>query len=207
LLTLAGAILARVEAEKSRRGALDFDDLISRTRQLLARADAAWVLYKLDAGIDHVLVDEAQDTNPAQWEILRALTADFTAGAGARGARRRTIFAVGDPKQSIYGFQGAEPREFEASGRHFRRHIEAAAQAFEDVPLRVSFRSAPAILAAVDAVFAVPDHFSGLSFDLDDASAIGTIHQSHRHAAHGRLELWPVVCATDSGAGRVAAGG
>ena len=101
---------ARVERAKARLGALDFDDLIDKTLALLSRGDAAWVLYKLDRGIDHVLVDEAQDTNPEQWEILRHITEDFTAGAGARGSGVRTLFAVGDPKQSIYGFQGAAPQ-------------------------------------------------------------------------------------------------
>ncbi len=190
LFTLADAVLGRVEAEKARRGALDFDDLIARTRSLFKRSDAAWVLYKLDAGIDHVLVDEAQDTNPAQWDILRALTVDFTAGAGARGALKRSIFAVGDPKQSIYGFQGADPREFEASGHYFRRLTLAAGERFESVKLRYSFRSAPAIVAAVDAVFAQPAHFRGLSFDADETS---TQHDSARPAAYGRVDIWPLV--------------
>ena len=112
LFTLALEIHRRVEAAKARLGALDFDDLIARTLQLLTRDSAAWVLYKLDRGIDHVLLDEAQDTNPDQWAILRHLTEDFTSGAGARGVRVRTLFAVGDPKQSIYWLQGADPRDF-----------------------------------------------------------------------------------------------
>ena len=115
LFTLAAEIHARVEQAKMRLGALDFQDLIDKTLALLSRGDTAWVLYKLDRGIDHVLIDEAQDTNPEQWEILRKITEDFTAGAGARGERVRTLFAVGDPKQSIYGFQGAAPQQFETT--------------------------------------------------------------------------------------------
>ncbi|HEX2554393.1 MAG TPA: double-strand break repair helicase AddA [Microvirga sp.] len=189
LFTLAGAIRRGVEAEKARLGALDFDDLIAKTLELLARGEAAWVLYKLDRGVDHILVDEAQDTNPEQWEILRRLTEDFTAGAGAADARTRTIFAVGDPKQSIYGFQGADPQKFEESRRHWRKAVTGARLRFEDVPLHVSFRSARAVLSAVDATFAVPAHYRGLSFE---DGATGTVHETTRGTAPGHVELWPV---------------
>jgi ATP-dependent helicase/nuclease subunit A len=189
LFTLAAAIRRGVEAEKARLGALDFDDLIAKTLELLARGEAAWVLYKLDRGVDHILVDEAQDTNPEQWDILRRLTEDFTAGAGAAGARSRTIFAVGDPKQSIYGFQGADPQRFEDSRRHWRKAVTGADLRFEDVPLTVSFRSTRAVLSAVDATFAVPDHYRGLSFE---DGATGTVHETTRAAAPGLVELWPV---------------
>ncbi|MFC0282111.1 double-strand break repair helicase AddA [Camelimonas abortus] len=191
LLTLAEAIGERVEIIKNARGALDFDDLIGKTRTLLLRSEAAsWILHKLDAGIDHVLVDEAQDTNPAQWDILRAITGEFSAGEDpAQGGRlRRTIFAVGDPKQSIYGFQGAEPRAFAESEHHYRNALAAAGARFESVPLNVSFRSAPAILRAVDLVFGVPENFAGLSFD-DDARA-GTVHESSRIGHMGRVDVW-----------------
>jgi ATP-dependent helicase/nuclease subunit A len=189
LFTLAAAIRRGIETEKARLGALDFDDLIAKTLELLSRGEAAWVLYKLDRGVDHILVDEAQDTNPEQWEILRRLTEDFTAGAGAAGARTRTIFAVGDPKQSIYGFQGADPQKFEDSRRHWRRAVTDAALRFEDVPLTVSFRSAKAVLSAVDATFAVADHYRGLSFE---DGAVGTVHETTRGTAPGLVELWPV---------------
>jgi ATP-dependent helicase/nuclease subunit A len=190
LFTLAGAITRKVADQKARLGALDFDDLIAKTVTLLRRGDTAWILYKLDRGIDHVLLDEAQDTNPAQWEILRLITAEFTAGGGARGTKVRTLFAVGDPKQSIYGFQGAEPREFERSRRLWRDKVGAAELAFADVRLTLSFRSAKAVLSAVDATFSVERHFRGLSFE--DA-AIGTVHESARPLAPGLVELWPTV--------------
>ena len=190
LFTLAGAITRKVEEQKARLGALDFDDLIAKTLTLLRRGDTAWILYKLDRGIDHVLLDEAQDTNPAQWEILRLITAEFTAGRGARGEKVRTLFAVGDPKQSIYGFQGAEPREFERSRRQWRDKVGAAELAFADVRLTLSFRSAKAVLSAVDATFSVERHFRGLSFE--DA-VIGTVHESARPQAPGLVELWPTL--------------
>jgi len=188
LFALAGAIFDRVEAEKRRLGALDFDDLIRRTLALLRRGEAAWLLYKLDRGIDHVLVDEAQDTNPEQWEVLRHITAEFHAGAGAAGERVRTIFAVGDPKQSIYSFQGADPRRFEESRSHWRKLARDGGYPFEEVPLVASFRSAPIVLRAVDTVFGVPAHFRGL--DPSD-EATGTVHESVRPDAPGLVELWP----------------
>ncbi|KQO70150.1 double-strand break repair helicase AddA [Methylobacterium sp. Leaf88] len=188
LFTLAGEIHRRVEAQKARLGALDFDDLIHKTLDLLGRVDSTWVLYKLDRGVDHVLIDEAQDTNPHQWEILRRITAEFASGEGAREVAR-TRFAVGDPKQSIYSFQGAEPREFETTRRAWQRAAAGADLAFEDVHLNLSFRSAGGVLRAVDATFAIPEHYEGLSFE--DA-AVGTTHSTARVTAPGTVELWPI---------------
>jgi ATP-dependent helicase/nuclease subunit A len=189
LFTLAAEIHRRVEAQKARLGALDFDDLIHKTLDLLQRVGAGWVLYKLDRGVDHVLIDEAQDTNPQQWEILRRITAEFATGEGAR-ALNRTRFAVGDPKQSIYSFQGADPREFAATRLAWRGAALSADLVFEDVELALSFRSTRAVLRAVDAVFAIPDHYRGLSFD-DDVTQ--TVHTSARPAAPGAVELWPIA--------------
>ncbi|MCP8938821.1 double-strand break repair helicase AddA [Alsobacter sp. SYSU M60028] len=197
LLTLAEAVIQDNEARKSARGALDFDDLIARTARLLSRADAAWVLYKLDQGIDHILVDEAQDTSEVQWDILRGLAEDFISGE-SRAGRVRTVFAVGDPKQSIFSFQGAEPRAFERARTHFRRGFDALRRAdasrwaFYDEKLTLSFRSAPDVLGAVDEVFKVAAHFRGLSFEEDGPNpvAIGTVHESARRGAPGMVEIW-----------------
>ena len=122
------------------------------------RADAAWVLYKLDGGIDHVLLDEAQDTAPEQWDILRALTDEFFAGAGRAASADRTVFAVGDEKQSIFSFQGAAPERFWPSRRGASARWSAASGAtFSQVPLLESWRSTPEVLAFVDAVFEPPE--------------------------------------------------
>jgi ATP-dependent helicase/nuclease subunit A len=188
LYRLAAEIHRRIEAQKTRQGALDFDDLIHKTLDLLSRVGASWVLYKLDRGVDHVLVDEAQDTNPQQWEILRTLTAEFAAGEGARGLLR-TRFAVGDPKQSIYSFQGADPREFEVTRRAWGKAAADAAIGFADVGLTLSFRTANPVLKAVDAVFKVPEHFAGLSFE---DRATGTVHASARGEVPGAVELWGI---------------
>ena len=187
LYRIGGAVKARYEAAKRRLGVLDFADLISRTLQLLESGAAAWVLYRLDRGIDHVLVDEAQDTNEAQWRILRKLTEDFTAGTGRPSRAVRTIFAVGDPKQSIYSFQGADPRLFEEGRSHWLGLHQRARMRFVDVRLALSFRSAPTILKGVDHTFALEESFSGLSFQ---DGVVGTIHESARPKAPGRVEIW-----------------
>ena len=169
LFALVGAIRARFAKLKSERAALDFDDLIAATRRLLVRASAAFVLYKLDAAIEHLLVDEAQDTNFEYWAILRALTSEFTAGSGARSGRLRTVFAVGDEKQSIYGFQGAEPRIFgemrDLFAKDYRALALEEAELYRKITLNLSFRSTQDVLSAVDAVFELEAHFEGLTAD------------------------------------------
>ncbi|GLK54259.1 ATP-dependent helicase/nuclease subunit A [Methylopila capsulata] len=190
LLTLADATTAEYARAKSAEALLDYDDLIAKTRNLLARTESAWVLFKLDGGLDHVLVDEAQDTAPAQWEIVRRLTEEFLAGAGARGGDTRTVFAVGDEKQSIFSFQGAEPAIFGEVRSAYARGHQAVDLRFDDVRLQESFRSTPAVLAGVDAVFALENARKGLSSD-----AAGTAHSTTRVGAPGSVELWPLVAA------------
>ncbi len=182
----AGALLAAYERHKAARGALDFADLVTRTARLLARAeDRAWVLYKLDAGIHHVLVDEAQDTAPEQWEVVKRLTAEFFAGAGA-GPGGRTLFVVGDPKQSIYSFQGAEPAAFGAT----RAEIAGrAAGGLARPDLEVSFRSAPGLLAFVDRVF------EGRAGDLAQGDPV--VHRPSRAGDAARIDLWPLLASEE----------
>ena len=188
LVAVAGAVLDEYTLTKRRRGLLDFADLIVRTRHLLARSDAAWVLYKLDSGIDHVLVDEAQDTSPEQWEILDALTRDFFAGAG-QSTVPRSFFAVGDEKQSIYSFQGARPAMFEAARADYAKRAEQAGQRFARIDLHLSFRSVTEVLAAVDGVFAHADNARGLSAGSDGAPP----HEALKRSAPGLLEIWPAI--------------
>ena len=185
LVTIVVAVLERYRIEKQRRALLDYDDLIEKTLALFDNTAAAWVHYKLDLGIDHVLIDEAQDTSPQQWEVIRKLTAEFTAGEGARTHVRRSIFAVGDEKQSIYSFQGAAPHRFDEMRRHFAGLHEAGGMTFQRVPLTTSFRSSPDILGAVDAVFARPEAYSGLTTE-----AVATVHEAVRASAPGLVEVW-----------------
>ena len=186
LFRLADAVLDRYAALKQARGLLDYDDLIAKTHALLTRVEAAqWVLYKLDGGIDHILIDEAQDTSPQQWEIVRVLAEEGLSGDGAREAAR-TLFAVGDEKQSIYSFQGADPVKFDEMRRYFERRVAETGRPWAGVPLTVSFRSGPAVLEAVDRVFAAPAAREGL-----EAGATPIVHEPVRAKAPGLVELWP----------------
>lgn len=187
LFLLADRVLERFEGEKRRRGKLDYADLISRVDQLLADDRAAWVLFKLDQGLDHLLVDEAQDTGPQQWSILRNLTREFFAGAGQRDGVDRSVFAVGDEKQSIFGFQGARPLEFGRTRDAFDRLVTGAGRTFARLELKESFRSTADVLSAVDAVFSAPERFAGLSSD-----EVATAHGTARGRAPGLVELWPI---------------
>jgi ATP-dependent helicase/nuclease subunit A len=184
LMTVAAEVIIRYRAEKDRRGLLDYDDLIDKTFHLLGNERAAWVHYRLDMGIDHVLIDEAQDTSPRQWDIVEQLVEEFFAGKGARQLPR-SIFAVGDEKQSIFSFQGAEPDEFFARRQKFAKAYREAALEFAELRFLYSFRSVPIVLGAVDAVFAREEAFAGLSND-----PVPTVHAAVRANAPGIVELW-----------------
>jgi ATP-dependent helicase/nuclease subunit A len=192
LITVAAAVIARYQAEKDRRGLLDYEDLIDKTLVLLRDASAkstaaAWVLYKLDLGINHVLVDEAQDTSAKQWEIIKILVAEFLPG-GARENVRRTLFAVGDEKQSIFSFQGAVPHKFAEMREHFHALHKTSEVAFTIEKLDFSFRSAVGVLNAVDAVFKQAAAFQGLTAD-----PTWTVHQALPDAVPGEVEIWELI--------------
>lgn len=189
-LRLGAAVAEAYAAAKARAGLLDFEDLISHAKQLLRESDAAaWVLYKLDAGVAHILVDEGQDTSPEQWELLEPLQAEFFAGEGAQGPKRRTVFAVGDPKQSIYSFQGADPAKFLAEAQALSRRAFGAGQAFAAPALEMSFRSAPEILQLVDAVFSRREIAAGGPPGIFDE----TRHSAKRQEERGLVEWWPAA--------------
>lgn len=177
--------LARYDQQKQARGWLDFDDLIRGARDLLNDpAVAAWVLYRLDGGLDHILVDEAQDTSPVQWQVIERLAQEFTAGLGARPETRRTLFVVGDKKQSIYSFQGADPGEFDRMQAEFRDRLKHTPMPLVSTTLDYSFRSAPVILELVDATF---DTRIGAGFVPD------TFHKAFKSRMSGQVDLWPVI--------------
>ncbi|WP_041795704.1 double-strand break repair helicase AddA [Pararhodospirillum photometricum] len=190
LMVLVAAVLEDYRRRKAALGRLDYEDLILATRRLLEETGAAaWVLYKLDGGLDHLLIDEAQDTSPDQWAIPRALADAFFADVATWTPERpRTVFAVGDRKQSIYGFQGADPEAFEAMRQHFAAQVTAVGGRFEGVPLNVSFRSTRAVLAAVNAVFARDPARDGVVLAGEDIT-----HVSHRADDGGLVEVWPPV--------------
>jgi ATP-dependent helicase/nuclease subunit A len=187
-LTLADRLNEDYEELKRRRSLLDFEDLIARTADLLTRDGVgAWVHYKLDQGIDHILVDEAQDTSPVQWAVIKSLAEDFFSGQSARETRR-TIFAVGDEKQSIYSFQGARPERFAQERSETQKRVDLSGQAFHPVRLPLSFRSTADVLSAVDQVFSLEANARGLS-------AVGdpVIHRSNRIGHAGAVDLWETV--------------
>jgi ATP-dependent helicase/nuclease subunit A len=190
LLRLGSAITRGFEAAKRARGAYDFDDLIIKTGELLQeRPDAAWVLFKLDGGIEHLLVDEAQDTSPMQWQIVQALTAEFFAGEGRHGQKSRTLFVVGDRKQSIYSFQGADPNVLEKVLNEVKSQVEGIGKEFREVDFSVSFRSVAEVLTAVDGVFPPG---SEARTGLDGARPREWDHVPKRRG-EGVVELWPLV--------------
>lgn len=199
LFLIADAILDRYDAIKQKTGALDFDDLILKTLSLL-KGDVKtmeglkvtpWVQYKLDEGLDHILVDEAQDTNPEQWQIADLLTDDFFSGTGARDYVR-TIFVVGDEKQSIFGFQRAAPDKMTNMKARFAKRIREAEETFAPVDINTSFRSVQVILDAVDAVFSYGPTMQGMGPNY-------LPHMAHRTGQAGLVEIWPLYRTEDTG--------
>ena len=188
LIRLGDALIQAYDERKRAQGALDYEDLVVKALDLLRRPGVApWVLYKLDGGLDHILLDEAQDTNTEQWEIVAALAEEFFAGDSAR-ERTRTIFAVGDAKQSIYSFQRADPQAFLRMRRHFAARIAAAQQEWRLVPLEISFRSTEPVLRAIDAIFRHEAAHDGVALDGDAIR-----HVAARAGQAGLVELWPPV--------------
>ncbi len=189
LIHVGAALTDAYEGIKTRRGRLDYDDLIERASWLLASpGGVSWVHYKLDGGIEHVLVDEAQDTSPDQWRVIEEVASDFFSGAGRYeedAPRPRTMFAVGDEKQSIYSFQGADPAMFGTIRERFAERVTAIEQTWRPVEMAESFRSAPAILRVVDKVFETDDAIRGLSFDGHPVR-----HVSARTGQSGEVILW-----------------
>ena len=192
LLHIATAVAANYRREKAERGLLDYDDLIDKTLALLASGASGWVHYKLDRGVDHVLIDEAQDTSPRQWDIIAHIISEFTAGAGARDGAVRTVFAVGDEKQSIFSFQGAAPREFAARRWELKKRFEDAKLRFESIPFTYSFRSGQAILRSVDHVFRDEAIYRSIH-----AETAYPLHEALPDAGPSQIDLWELAVADE----------
>jgi ATP-dependent helicase/nuclease subunit A len=184
LLHLYGAVSQAYSHLKMEQAALDYDDLIAGTLRLLTSPQGVqWILYKLDSGLDHVLIDEAQDTSPEQWQVIQGLADAFFETPESR----KTLFIVGDPKQSIYSFQGADPDAFAFMGKHIERRLSWSKRSFELVSLEMSFRSSPAVLQLVDHVFQ-----EGAPA-LQGVSETGLTHTPFHVNLPGLIELWPLV--------------
>jgi ATP-dependent helicase/nuclease subunit A len=186
LLAIATAAAANYRREKRERGLLDYDDLIDKTLEMLDRVSSGWVHYKLDRGVDHVLIDEAQDTSPRQWDIVAHIISEFTSGEGARDGVTRTVFAVGDEKQSIFSFQGAAPREFDSRRRGLEKKFVDAGLKFDPVSFTYSFRSGSAILQSVDHVFREETIYRSIH----SAETGYPIHNYLADAGPSLIDLW-----------------
>ena len=193
LLHIATAAAANYRREKLERGLLDYDDLIDKTLAMLDRVSSGWVHYKLDRGVDHVLIDEAQDTSPRQWDIVTHVISEFTSGAGARDGVMRTVFAVGDEKQSIFSFQGAVPREFADRRQFFQTRFRAAGLKFDPVSFTYSFRSGVSILRSVESAFENQDIYRSITSDQDGMPR----HEALNDAGPSLIDLWELAVADD----------
>ncbi|MCI5044798.1 MAG: double-strand break repair helicase AddA [Aquisalinus sp.] len=185
---LAESVAERYAAQKNFRGLLDFDDLIRKTAELFTRTTSAWVMYKLDQGLDHVLLDEAQDTSEVQWQVVMQPLKEFFSGEGAREASR-TAFVVGDGKQSIYSFQGADVELFTRHQGILHDLVTGAEKRFEFCDLDLSFRSVAPVLDFVDAVF---DSEKAAGAARGVSEEVTLKHFSNRAGAAGLVELWPL---------------
>ena len=187
IFKIGAAVLELYENMKRQRGVIDFDDQIEKCAILLTRADIRdWIRYRLDRGIDHLLVDEAQDTSPKQWEIINAITGDFHTGETAANINR-TVFVVGDEKQSIFSFQGAEPSEFDRQRKRLEKNVLSADKQFHSGQLDLSFRSTQDVLHAVDEVFSHPENLIGLT-----QSGNRPAHDAIRNNHPGEVQVWPL---------------
>lgn len=191
ILRIGFELINKYNQRKKSRNVVDYDDLIGKVSELVQKIDASWILFKLDEGIDHILIDEAQDTNPTQWDIIRKISQEFFDGVGARDKNdneERTVFAVGDIKQSIYSFQKAEPKKFDENKQYFIKQAHDAELGFDEVPMNLSFRSTAAVLDTVDKVFEHEENRFAISFNHDEIK-----HDTHRKDEQGLIEVWDTV--------------
>lgn len=191
IFEISNIVRQKIENQKQRSGFCDFDDLIEKAAALLTGKNATrWVLKKLDEGLNHILVDEAQDTSPAQWQIICALADEFFSGQGRDQELLRTMFVVGDRKQSIYSFQGADLKAYGQTRDYLTSRLDQAGKSFIEETLGLSFRSAQEVLSAVDKVFPVQNlQHMGIGPEGSQESP----HSSARLGVKGIIELWPLT--------------
>ena len=186
LFDLAATFATQYKATKKQQNLLDFDDLILYTRRLFSnKSTMGWVLSQLDLSLNHILVDEAQDTAPMQWDILNMLSGDFFAD-GCTAENPNSIFVVGDTKQSIYGFQGADPQAFADSRETISQQITQNLRTIREIPLTQSFRSSAPVLYTVDKLFSDPDVIGLSNFSNNP-------HKCFRQNALGAVEIHKII--------------
>lgn len=188
LLRIAKQVVAEYETQKTKHGALDFDDLTAHTHRILTRADMAeWVRFRLDSRITHLLIDEAQDTDETQLDLLTTLMGEMASGTGQH-AQQRSLFVVGDIKQSIYRFRGATTKGFFNFRTFLENHVGTEGEKWHDVRLETSRRSTTPILALVDSVFADPTLKAALGVGNEPLT-----HHVHRGQHGGRVKVFPLI--------------
>lgn len=193
ILRLSSAILDKYSEKKRSLNLLDYDDLVHNANKMMNQDNAAaWVLQKLPGNLKHILVDEAQDTNPDQWQLVAAIAREFFNGPGRKPSKDNTIFVVGDEKQSIFSFQRADPKEFALRKKFFADLVKQSGGKWREVEMEIAFRSSPAITQAVDAVFANPEAADGLFFE-GEADTKQVRHTPFRKGQAGLVEVHPVV--------------
>jgi ATP-dependent helicase/nuclease subunit A len=193
LYELAKGVISNYESYKNLQNFLDYDDLIYYTHQLFTKSEFKdWILYKLDGGIEHILVDEAQDTNLNQWKLILAMLSDFVAGESSNKANK-SIFVVGDEKQSIYSFQGAEYEQFNKIKAEILQQLANSQKKYQVVNLGTSYRSSKLILDTVNQIF---NHIRGIDPGLFEADNFEL--KCHLENYGGRVEVWPLYKATKS---------
>ena len=193
ILRLTGAILERYAEKKRSLNYLDYDDLVHYANKMMREDNAAgWVLQKLPGNLKHILVDEAQDTNPDQWQLVSAIAKEFFTDAARKKSKDHTIFVVGDEKQSIFSFQRADPKEFARRKKMFADLVGKSGGKWREVQMEIAFRSSPAVTQAVDAVFANPEASDGL-FDENEAADKKVHHDPFRRGQAGIVEVHPVI--------------
>ena len=185
LCKLAKIFLDKYDLYKQQNSLLDYDDLIYLTQNLLTDNHAKdWVMRKLDGGIDHLLVDEAQDTSPEQWNIINAIIAELYLST----KEQKTVFVVGDEKQSIFSFQGANLSSFDHFNQSLSNKLSNANRDFKNITLEWSYRSTKEIIDIVYLIFeqiknTTPQLFTSENFK------ILPFRDSHK----GRVEIWPLI--------------
>lgn len=193
ILRLTSAILERYAEKKRSLNYLDYDDLVHSANKMMKEENAAgWVLQKLPGNLKHILIDEAQDTNPDQWQLVSAIAEEFFTNPARKKSKDHTIFVVGDEKQSIFSFQRADPKEFARRKKMFGELVKKSGGKWREVEMDIAFRSSPAITQAVDAVFANPEASDGL-FDQDEAADKQVRHDPFRRGQAGVVEVHPVI--------------
>ncbi len=188
LLEIANKMLQFYSNLKNSNNYLDYSDLISKSVKLLNnKENSQWIKYKLDGAIEHILVDESQDTNNNQWQIIKAVSDDFFNENKTEEGQKRTIFIVGDNKQSIYSFQGADPGIFSNVFSYYQNKLKLANQEISNISLNNSFRSRRNILKLVDNIFQNEKYKKAIS-------PINMVkHNPIKIQENGKVELWPII--------------